>query len=513
MEKPSGVKERIPAVPVKGGKWHACVSFLRAHKNAWVVFLFLVLVYAYFYHEPGYNGGSRLGLTAAIVEESRLTIDTFHQGTGFATGDKAVYNGHFYSDKAIGSSLLAVPPYAAIYWGARMFGYRVGTWLAAHLLTFLAIGIPSALAGALIYAVCEMISGNPLRAGVVTAAVTLGSLAFPFSLIYFGHQLAASLLWFSFFLIFRLRFMGQLPPPWYILLIGFLLSFALVTEYTTALVVLPLVGYLIYVLWPKGGKILSGVVGYAGLGGLLPILLMIGYNILVYGQPLVNGYQYEFDPYFLEAMSHGIMGIGLPNLTVLFFETFQPAMGLFWQSPVLLLIFPGAFFILRDRFYRVEGILALFISIVYLVVTSGYFQWWGGYSAGPRHIIPMLPFLCLPLIFLPRRAAPWLAGLMVISVFQMLIIAASRVSVPDEIMWKFSEFRFFEYSVIYSVCLPEILKGSLSWNFGLNVLDLGDWTSFVPVVLVIAGMFFYLWRASLRLGNLNAFHELPLQRI
>lgn len=474
------------------------VDSILAQKNAWIVFFLLAFVYAYFYHEPGYNGNSRLALTAAIVEEGRLTIDSFHiASSGFATGDKSEYNGHFYTDKAIGSSLITAPFYALIYWGARLIAHTIiGPWLMAHLLTFLVIGLWSALGGAAIYKVCEKISGSPLRAGLITVALAFGSIAFPFSVIFFGHQLAAALLWIGFFLIFRLRFQDRPPGSGYALLIGLLLGLSLITEYPTAVIVLALVFYYLYLLWLKRHQFRVSTLVLPVLGGLAMISFMMAYNILVYGKPLVNGYQYLVDPGYKESMSQGLMGIGMPSLTVMFFETFQPAMGLFWQSPALLMIFPGAFYILRDRRYRVEGGLAVFIFIVYLIITSGYFQWWGGFSAGPRHMIPMLPFLCLLLIFLPRRLFPWFGGLTVVSIAQMLIIVASEVIVPATPMENFQQLGFFEYSTIYSFCLPELLQGRFNWNLGIDLLGLNGWASLVPVVLVITGVLFYFWWIS-----------------
>lgn len=483
---------------VDGPVWRRKIADLfLTHKNSLIVFCLLAFVYAYFYHEPEYNGNSRLALTAAIVEEGRLTIDSFHEVSGYATGDKSEYNGHYYSDKAIGSSLIAAPLYALIYWGARLVAHvTIGPWLMTHLLTFLVIGLWSALAGAIIYSVCEQISGSPLRAGVVTAALALGSMAFPFSVVFFGHQLVAALLWVSFFLIFRLRFQETPPGRGYTLLIGLLLGLSLITEYPTAVIVLALVVYYLYILWLKRDPFRVSTLLFPALGGLAMISLMLGYNILVYGKPLVNGYQYLVDPYFKESMSHGLMGIGMPSLTVMFFQTFQPAMGLFWQSPALLMIFPGAYYILHDRRYWVEGLLAVVIFIVYITITSGYFQWWGGYSAGPRHIIPMFPFLCFLLIFLPRRLFPWFTGLTVISIAQMLIVAASEVVVPATPMDNFQKLGFFEYSTIYSFCLPELMNGKFTWNLGIDLLGLNGWASLVPVILAITGVLFYFWWIS-----------------
>ena len=57
----------------------------------------------------GDNEDSRLALIAAVVERHRLDIDEDHE----MTKDKAWYDGHYYSDKAIGTAVLGVPVYAA----------------------------------------------------------------------------------------------------------------------------------------------------------------------------------------------------------------------------------------------------------------------------------------------------------------------------------------------------------------------------------------------------------------
>ena len=65
--------------------WRKIADLFLTHKNTWIVFFLLAFMYAYFYHEPGYNGNSRLSLTAAIAEEGRLAIDSFHEVSGYAT--------------------------------------------------------------------------------------------------------------------------------------------------------------------------------------------------------------------------------------------------------------------------------------------------------------------------------------------------------------------------------------------------------------------------------------------
>ncbi len=459
-------------------------------KAAAVVFFLLAVTYAYFYQDPGANGNTRLALTMAIVKEGRLNIDTFNsQAMGYITEDIAFYQGKYYTDKAIGSSVLAAAVYYPIYTILHQFGIALSAPDEKHLLTFLIMGLPSAVAGTLIFVLCEYLSKSRFRAFIVTMAIALGTMSFPFSVIYFGHQLAASFLFGAFFLTFQIKIQ---PEPvkinyFLIFLVGLLLGLAFLTEMTTAVVVLPLVAYYVYVLWTR--KILKKVMVWVlpALGGLVPILLMVAYNVQVYGTLFASGYQYLVDPISREGMAKGIMGIGRPSLHVLFYETLHPAQGIFWQSPVLIMALVGGFFMLRKKQFWAELAVAAIACGAYLLLNAGYYMWWGGWSFSVRHIVPMLPFLCLPLIFVPKKIFPAVIVLTFVSVAQMGIVAASSIRVPDENFLRIAQLGFFEYSAIYNFCLQKLIDGNFTWNLGQAVFGLKNWASLLPIVLTISG--------------------------
>src|ERR1700693_6077895 len=73
--------------------------------RALLLFSVIFFSYAYFYEGGGWNQNSRLDMVRAIVEQGTLRIDAYHENTE----DKAFANGHYYSDKAPGVVLLAVP--------------------------------------------------------------------------------------------------------------------------------------------------------------------------------------------------------------------------------------------------------------------------------------------------------------------------------------------------------------------------------------------------------------------
>jgi hypothetical protein len=230
------------------------------------------------------------------------------------------------------------------------------------------------------------------------------------------------------------------------------------------------------------------------LGGSIPILLQLLYNKLCFGNFLLLGYLNN--PYFGDAMGQGLMGIHWPNLSAVYYMTIHPLMGLFWESPALLLFIIGAGFMFIKRRYRIEAFLAIWIISSYIVIMSGFYGWWGGTVFGPRYIIPILPFFCVLLTFVPKRLTWSLLILSLISIGQMIIVAASYILVPETMVLKISSLGFFEYSNIYNYCLKQqLLEGDFGWNLGHQLLGLKSWSSLIPLFLVMAVVtFFFFFR-------------------
>jgi hypothetical protein len=463
-------------------------------KDALIIFILLAFVFAYFSQDSGANGNSRFDLIFAVVHQGRLNIDSYHDQPDTSTIDKSFYNGHYYSDKDIGTAFFGTLVYLPLVVLERLFHFHISLAQVKYLLTFIIIGIPSAFAGSLMYVLAKFITGSRFRAFIVTMAIVLGTISFPFSLVFFGHQLAASLLFIAFFLIYQLKVRPELYKAWYQLLIGLVLGFALITDYTTAFVVLALSLYYLYVIWNRQSQpgvrnvTLLPAIAFPTLAGAFPVAILLTYNTLAFGSPFSIGYDHLTDPVFRAGMSQGIAGVSWPQLKVLYYLTINPAIGLFWQSPVLLMALVGFYFMVRERHWRAEAVLVAFAFIYYLMINSGYYMWWGGWSSGPRILIPMLPFLSLPLIFVPRRLFFIVVILTVVSFLQMVIISASQVLVPDEqSMQKINKFSFFGYSAIYSYCLPQLLKGKYAWNLGQAVLGLQYSKSLIPLLLAVFG--------------------------
>ena len=483
------------------------VNFQRNYRrDALAIFILLAITFAYFYQDAGWNGNSRFGLIFSSVEEGKLSIDDYFKTQGTTTGDLSFANGHYYSDKAIGPAVIGAILYTPLHWFQQTV-HQLNQKNIKMILTFLVIGIPSAVCGSLMYILCLYLSGNRFRSYLVTLTIALGTLFLPYSVIFFSHQLTSSLLFSAFVMVFFIKEGSQPRKGGYLFLIGLLLGWAVISEFPAALIVLMLILYYLFAIHrnKKFWKINSII--WPFLGGLIPITLQLVYNKLCFGNFFSIGYSNLNNQYFSTSMSSGIMGIHWPDLKVLFYMTLHPTVGLFWQSPALLLAFVGAVVLFRQRQYLAEGILAIVIICSYFVMMSGYYQWWGGYALGPRHIIPVLPYFSILLAFVPKKLHWPFVVLALISIAQMMIGAATTVLVPDIMITQLDKIGFFAYSNIYSFCLPMLMKGRFITNFGTHFLRLTSWRSLIPLFVIMVGITFLFFLNELKPESSGRVHQ------
>ena len=77
----------------------------------------------------------------------------------------------------------------------------------------------------------------------------------------------------------------------------------------------------------------------------------------------------------------------------LFGLTVGPARRFIWYNPILLLAVPGSVWFWRHR--RRLLFLNLALVALYFAVYAKWYMWHGGYSWGPRFLVPVLPFVTL----------------------------------------------------------------------------------------------------------------------
>jgi hypothetical protein len=99
--------------------------------------------------------------------------------------------------------------------------------------------------------------------------------------------------------------------------------------------------------------------------------------------------------------------------------------GLFSATPIVLVGLIGLVALAR-RGWRAESALIGAVWFVYLLVHSSFYAIFGDFAGGPRYLVPVLPFLALPLAAAARRWPGETAGLAIPSIALMVGLTLAR---------------------------------------------------------------------------------------
>jgi hypothetical protein len=119
------------------------------------------------------------------------------------------------------------------------------------------------------------------------------------------------------------------------------------------------------------------------LGGLTPLLIILFYHYSFTGHPLKPLYMFEASEQF-QQMSHDL-GFSLPKPEVFWELLFGLNRGLFFYSPILLL---SLYIVIKEQKFQFKTI-SFLGSITFMLLMSSFFVWHGGYSHGPRYLVPV----------------------------------------------------------------------------------------------------------------------------
>ncbi len=396
-------------------------------KRAVLIGLALLCCYGYFFYLGGnWNVESRSAQIYALAEHGSLIIDDY-PFLPDGGGDAARYHGHFYSDKLIGPSLVAVP----VYWAARRAlsaagaDFRLAAYVALRITNFFANAVPSALLAALLYLFLAELGLSPGLRAWVAFAYGLGTLALPYSTALFGHQFAAVCVAGSFMLLWRQRREWSWPRA---AAAGALAGLAAISDFMGLVIALFLGAYAIWTALGRSGdaavgagRALRRVAVFAVIAGLV-ICIQLGANWASFGSPfeLAQAHHATLSAHH----QAGLLGIGKPKPEALYQLTFGPYRGLFLASPVLLLALPGLFLLGRQR--PVEAIIIAGAWVAVLLIHSGYADWPAGTAYGPRYQIAAIPLLMIGAAEAARRLPVAFKVLAVGSIALMAIVTAQN---------------------------------------------------------------------------------------
>ncbi|HET6846864.1 MAG TPA: hypothetical protein VFH29_08505, partial [Anaerolineales bacterium] len=439
----------------------------------------LFLGSAYFFQDPEWNGNSRLDLTRAVVERGTLRIDDFHDAPGWATGDKAFFQGHYYSDKAIGTSMLAVPVYLLLYRLSAALGIPLEASLVKHVLTTCVVGVMYTVAGISMFAIAIRLARSTWIAFLATLGIAFGTMLWPYSVLFYGHVPTAGFLALAFASLLVLRDRDETPPALQWFWISLAMGMAFICDFSSAPVIMGLGAYALFLLWGRSPVRALQTAWPAIIGVAIPWMILIAYNLAVYGRPLEFGYSYEVEERFQEIMGLGFMGMRLPTLSAAYHITFDPKFGVFWQSPILLLAPLGYLLAWHERRNRAEALLSVYCIGVVFFMNAASYLWYGGSAFGPRLLISALPFFIVPLSMIRAESAWIMAGLGAWSVANMLIPLVGQIQYtrlefdPERGGFRVDGDVFRGFSLLYGYGLSQVTSlqrlGKSPWTLGTSI--------------------------------------------
>jgi len=360
--------------------------------------LLVGVAYATIIQSFSWNQTSHYDLIRALDRDS-ATIDQYQENTG----DKAFYKGHFYSARAPGLALFALPFYDTLNAFdankvARSMQAQRGDDEMIYFIGLWANVLPGLLLLLFVWRMADRFEPGYGAAAAVTLG--LGTLVLPLSTLLFSHIFAAFLGFLAFTLMLKER--DGPANPWLLAGAGLAMGYAVASEYPLFFVGAVLGLYLLSrrdALTPLGVTKRAGAYIAGGLVGIVPLLL---YNHYAFHSWTHLAYS------SIPRQQRGFFGIDAPSLKVLATLLFD-SRGLLTLSPILGLGALGTV-VLYNRGKRAEALTIGGVCLCYVGYNSGYYLPFGGGFMGPRFLTTMLPFLAVPLgIAYKRWPAPTIA--------------------------------------------------------------------------------------------------------
>lgn len=382
----------------------------------WVFAGLLLALYTTSPQYVGVNQNARFDLTKAIVLDHSFSITSYVSNTG----DWSKKDGVYYSNKSPGGSFLMVPVFWVLSKAEQTFGFdpRNNATIDRkniQILNIFVTIIPTLILTYFLLLYLLSLGGFSLkRSWMLVFAYCVGTLAFAYSTMWFGHQTAAAFIFLSFYAMVR----GQKP-----IIAGLLFGLTVLTEYSLLAAAPAFFAW--YIFTQKKHSRWISLTKFC-LGGL-PFAIVLGlYHYFCFGSPFSSPFKFSNPELIDHSMWFGLFHWPLPE--ALYSVLFSRQRGIMAFSPILLFSFLGFYRWLSQPRYRAEGLVALWtIATIYLFSVT-YFGWRGGSCAGARYLVPIIPFLVSSLAFV-KQGRIFSIGLL-FSVFHNISIVAVDL-MPD----------------------------------------------------------------------------------
>jgi hypothetical protein len=445
-----------------------------------VAFLYLY-PFPYFEAMRSANELPRIYLTTAMVDEGRFAIDTGVRRHG-STVDVSPSGGHSYSNKAPGSSFLAVPAYLLLKGACALAGAEPTLAQKTWAFRFATGIVPTLLFLLLMWRFLARFAPEPGARATALAGYAAGTMAMTYSILFVSHQLSAVCIAGAWMLAVWVVEDGR--DVRLLAGAGFLAGCAPLVDYQAAFAGVPLAAYLVWRLGVVAPRRL-GALALAAASALPPMALLLFYHWRAFGHPLRTGY--AASETFAHFHQRGFLGMDQLRWEAFAGSTVAPDNGLLFLCPMLLLALPGFLVpVERRRHPWILGVSAAVI-VIYLLFISSLSFWRGGWQVGPRYITVMLPFAMVPVtmaIAAADRLSGWrgeLAWALVVAVVAVSIVIYSLTSLL------FPHYPETFKNPVHELVLRLLVSGYAPWNAGW-LIGLRGLASLVPYLLALVAL-------------------------
>ena len=370
-----------------------------------LLFLTVLLACSWFFSVGSWNQNSRYDAIFAFCENEPGTPRTFaidrfifDPERGGNTGDWSLYEGHYYSNKSPGTTLLGIAAYMPIrslertfLTSGKEFSPELDT-INAWLLNILLSGLPLAFAAVAFRRLLLRLELSAERASLFTFLMVFGTGMWPYATQLWGLPATGAFLILSLSLFLR-------GTPAAVCGAGLFFGLAVLFDYSAA-VMIPAVGAALLFTMRKPGHRIQPFL--FALGGVPMALLYFRYNMICFGGPLRFAFMYNNPIFVDQARTGGIAA--LPSLRILLELLIGQYRGIFPAMPFLIFAIPG-FLLLRKSGGLRKGLafLAGACILSLLLMNASFNGWHGGYAILPRYLIPSFPAWCLLAAFAPLK--------------------------------------------------------------------------------------------------------------
>lgn len=418
------------------------------------LFIFFFITYAYFFQGGGWTQNTRICLTRAILHEQTFIIDSYKEDSKdpyfefVNTGDWALREGHYYTNKSPALSIMAIPGYAL---GEALMRRIVPddpaqqVLVASYLATVSTVALSGALLCVLMLHILHHFFGfSRGRSLALVLIFGTGTLFFSYSTAFYCHSVSSFFCMLALVLLMHIKHGDEHHTAWKAVFAGFAASLAILVEAST-LYVMPC--FILYLLSCARGR---RVIVFFLAACVPPALFQIYYNWVCFGGPFESSYAHA-NPAVMVYETGSLFG--RPTMRRLLELTVLPYRGLLVSSPILIMIVPGIVLLFRKKNLRAELVFTAAVSLIFMLFVASIHAWYGGSAPGPRYLVPAYPFMFLLTVFAFKRFPRSYTAVALLSICINLAITIVAVDIPGDIRFPLKD-----------VVLKNILQGTVSIN-------------------------------------------------